>query len=105
MGGQISHKIWEILRWSNGSMAFLGSRSFLFIGLILQSWDLFLQHWRLFPEYLFSCSFGAVRSYFYFLSFFCSHHFVVNVLSLAILSILADAGYLLTSGYFFNAHR
>lgn len=77
-------------------MAFLRTWSFLFIGLNLQSWDLFLQHWRLFPEYQFSLSFGAVRSYFYFLSFFRSHHFVVNVLSLALLSILRDAGYLLS---------
>lgn len=77
-------------------MAFLRAWRFLFIGLNLQSWDLFLQHWRLFPEYRFSWSFGAVRSYFYFLSFFRSHHFVVNILSLALLSILTDAGYLLS---------
>ncbi|KAI5601074.1 hypothetical protein BDE02_01G067500 [Populus trichocarpa] len=35
-------------------MAFLRAWSFLFIGLNLQPWDLFLQHWRLFPEYRFS---------------------------------------------------
>lgn len=49
-----------------------------------------------FPWISIFLKFWTCQKLFYFLSFFRSHHFVVNVLSLALLSILTDAGYLLS---------